>query len=188
MRIFGLGGLTICSIISVPIWVALGRRYDKITLLNASMWVVGAAFFMLGFLGEGDVILLYLVVSTAGFAFAGLDVLFPSLQSDVIDFDELKSGERKEGVYFAVWHFAQKTAGGFAGALVGVILSLVGYEADAEQSETTQQGIRLLMSGIPLVTYGTGIWLFRRFTLTREVHEGIRRELDERAAATGAGD
>ncbi len=175
-----MGGLFVCAILSVRVWVAFGRRYDKKTLINVAMWGVGAAFFAMGFLGEGDLVPLCIVASMAGVAIGCLDVMFPSLQADVIDYDELKSGERKEGVYFAVWHFAQKTSSGISLLFVGVILSLVGLEADVEQTETAKLGIRSLMSGIPLVTYGTGIFLFRRFSLTRETHAQIRRELDAR--------
>lgn len=42
------------------------------------------------------------------------------------------------------------------------------------------------MSGIPGVTYGAGIWLFRRFSLTREAHAEIRRQLYERRARAHA--
>jgi Na+/melibiose symporter-like transporter len=57
---------------------------------------------------------------------------------------------------------------------------MVGFQPDVEQTETAQLGIRTLMSGIPLITYGSGIWLFRRFELSREKHAEIRQTLDAR--------
>ena len=178
-----MGGLFACSVLSIPMWIALGRHYDKKSLLNVAMWVVGGAFCALGFLREGDLVWVGIVAATAGIAIGGLDVLFPSLEADVIDYDELQSGERKEGVYFAVWHFAAKTAVGIAGMLSGALLGMAGFEPDVEQSEAARMGIRSLMSGIPLLTYGTGIFLFRRFSLTREAHAQVRRELDVRRDA-----
>lgn len=178
-----MGGLFVCTILSIPMWVALGRHYDKKSLLTVAMLIVGLAFFALGFIRAGDVVAVVMVASTAGIAIAGLDVLFPSLQADVIDYDELQSGERKEGVYMALWAFASKTSRGVAGLISGALLGAVGFQAGVEQTETTQVGIRALMSGIPLITYGAGIWLFRRFELSREKHAEIRQELDARLNA-----
>jgi GPH family glycoside/pentoside/hexuronide:cation symporter len=176
-----MGSLFVTSLISIPLWVALGHRYDKKSLLMVGMCVVGGALFSMGFLGEGHLAWVIFVAAIAGVATGGLDTLSPSLQADIIDSDELATHERKEGVYFAAWHFAQKTALGVSGMLAGLALSATGYAPGSEQPESVVTAIRVLMSGVPLVTYGGGIWLFRRFALTREAHAEMRRELDERA-------
>ena len=141
------------------------------------MCVVGGALFSMGFLGEGDLVAVMVIACIAGSAVGGLDVFFPSIQADVIDYDEFRSDERKEGVYFAAWHFAAKTALGVSGMLAGLALGATGYQPGVEQTESVKLAIRALMSGIPLLTYGAGILLFRRFELTREAHGEIRREL-----------
>jgi GPH family glycoside/pentoside/hexuronide:cation symporter len=175
-----MGSLFVVSLFSIPVWVWLGQRYDKKSLLLVSMWIVGGALFSMGFFGEGDLLAVMAVACIAGAAIGGLDVLFPSIQADVIDYDELQSDERKEGVYFAAWHFASKTALGVSGMLAGLTLAVTGYEGGVEQPESVKLAIRALMSGIPLLTYGAGILLFRRFELTRETHGEIRRELTRR--------
>jgi sugar (glycoside-pentoside-hexuronide) transporter len=180
-----MGLLFATSLVSIPLWISLGQRFDKKPLLMIAMCVVGGALFSMGFLGEGDLVWVLIVAGVAGLAVGGLDVLFPSMQADVIDYAELETDERKEGVYFAAWHFAAKTALGISGMLAGLALSLTGYVAGAEQSEDVILAIRVLMSGIPLVVYGAGIWMFRRFELTREVHAELRTELDARALSRG---
>jgi GPH family glycoside/pentoside/hexuronide:cation symporter len=175
-----MGSLFVVSLLSIPVWVRIGQRYDKKSLLLLCMCVVGAALFSVGFFGEGDLIAVLMIASIAGFAVGGLDVFFPSIQADVIDYDELKSDERKEGVYFAAWAFASKTALGVSGMLAGLALSATGYQPGVEQPESVKLAIRALMSGIPLLTYGAGIVLFRRFSLTREAHGEIHTELARR--------
>jgi GPH family glycoside/pentoside/hexuronide:cation symporter len=175
-----MGSLFVVSLLSIPAWIWLGERFDKKSLMVASMVIVGIALFSIGFVSEGDVYIVYAIAAIAGLAVGGLDVLFPSMQADVIDFDELQSDERKEGVYFAAWAFASKTAGGISGMLAGLALGATGYVAGAEQPESVKFAIRAMMSGIPLVTYGAGILLFRRFALTREAHALIREELATR--------
>jgi len=172
-----MGSLFVVSLLSIPAWIWLGDRFDKKSLILAAMCIVGCALFSLGFLREGDRLLVYAVAMIAGVAIGGLDVLFPSMQADVIDFDELRSDERKEGVYFAAWAFAAKTALGISGMLAGLALGATGYVAGDVQPESVRFAIRAMMSGVPLVTYGAGILLFRRFALTREAHAEIQRTL-----------
>ncbi len=179
-----MGSLFVVSLVSIPGWVWLGHRFDKKSLLLASMCIVGGALFCMGFLGRDDLVWVMVVACTAGAAVGGLDVIFPSIQADVIDWDELQSNERKEGVYFAAWAFAAKTALGIAGMLAGFALAASGYQPGQQQPESVQLTIRALMSGVPLVTYGTGILLFRRFALTRESHAAIQRQLAARRAET----
>ena len=51
----------------------------------------------------------------------------PSIQADVIDWDEHATGERKEGSYFAAWNFVFKVATGLTQALTGFVLTFSGY-------------------------------------------------------------
>ncbi len=175
-----LGAFFVVSIVSVPMWIGLGRRFDKRSLVLFNMGFVGLALASFGFLGEGDVLLATLIAGVAGASGGGLDVLFPSIQADVIDYDELQSGERKEGVYFAAWNLASKSAAGIAGMLVGFLLTTSGFEPNVEQTEAARRTIRVLASGFPLLCYGAGIVAFLRFGLSRSAHAEIRAQLDAR--------
>ncbi|HKE10143.1 MAG TPA: MFS transporter [Myxococcota bacterium] len=176
-----LGAFVVSSVLFVPVWIALGERFEKKPLVVAGMAMVAVALGGLGFLSEGDLLTMAGLCALGGAAGAGLDVLLPSMQADIIDWDELRTGERKEGVYFAVWHFSAKTAAGIAGILVGAALQASGFLPNQPQGETTQLALRALMSGIPLACYGAGALVFLRFALTRAAHDEIRRALDRRA-------
>jgi GPH family glycoside/pentoside/hexuronide:cation symporter len=108
-------------------------------------------------------------------------VLFPSIQADVIDYDELRSGERKEGVYFAAWNLASKTATGVSGMLVGFLLATSGFAPNLEQPESATLTIRALSSVFPFICYSAGILAFLRFGLSRSTHAAIRAQLDARS-------
>jgi GPH family glycoside/pentoside/hexuronide:cation symporter len=108
----------------------------------------------------------------------------PSVQADVIDYDEYATGERKEGTYFAVWNVARKCATGVTGWLTGLALQAAGFQRNAVQGEATLLVMRGLMGLFPLLAYAIGFLLFLRFRLTEPEHRGIRRELDQRLAPT----
>ena len=119
--------------------------------------------------------------------FAGLangcgGTLGPSVQGDVIDYDEYMTGERKEGAYFAAWNFMQKSALGLMLLLTGFVLEFAGFVPNAEQSMQTKLAMVTLYGLFPLVCYVVGAYMFSKFTLDETAHGKIRRELDARAA------
>ncbi len=122
-----------------------------------------------------------------GFAFfAGLSAgcggtVGPSVQSDVIDYDEYMTGERKEGAYFAAWNFVYKSATAVMLILTGFVLQAVGFVPNQEQTMQVQIALVALYGAFPLVCYLVGAYLFSRFELDETEHARIRKVLDERA-------
>ncbi len=120
---------------------------------------------------------------------SGLDagsgaVVAPSIQSDVIDYDEYKSGKRKEGTYFATWNFVFKSATGITIMLTGFVLSSSGFVPNQEQTETTKLALLVLYAIFPLVCYVTGALIFSRFNLNEAEYTKIRDSLDSREDST----
>ena len=107
------------------------------------------------------------------------------MKADVIDYDELMTGERKEGSYFAVWNFIQKFASAAAIAISGFVLQFVGYEANVVQSEASIGAMRGLFAGMPLALHILAIVLLLRFRLDATQCERIRAELDRRQVSEG---
>jgi GPH family glycoside/pentoside/hexuronide:cation symporter len=174
--------LFLSSIAGVPIWVRLAPRSGKKAALIAAMATIGGAIAVFVFAGEGDVALVLALATVGGFAAAGTDVLFPSIQADAIDWDELETGERKEGAYFAAWAFASKGAGALASMLVGFALGTIGFVPNAAQTPEAKEGLRLLAALGPAVLYAAGIALFLRFSLGEREHAAIQAALGARGA------
>jgi GPH family glycoside/pentoside/hexuronide:cation symporter len=151
-----------------------------------SMLLTGVSFgsmFALPFLPGVEIKILYICVAAA---FAGLaagcgGTISPSIQGDVIDYDELMTGERKEGSYFAAWNFVYKSATGVMLLLTGFVLQVAGFVPNQAQTMTVQIAMVTLYGLFPLVCYAIGAYLFRHFRLDERAHSEIRRELDARA-------
>ncbi len=173
------------SSLSVPLWIPLSRRFGKVRLWMFSMLLTGVSFgsmFALPFLPTVEIKILYICVAAA---FAGLaagcgGTISPSIQGDVIDYDEFQTGERKEGSYFAAWNFVYKSATGVMLLLTGFVLQAAGFEPNQNQTMTVQISMVTLYGLFPLVCYAIGAFLFRKFTLDEAAHAEIRRELDAR--------
>jgi GPH family glycoside/pentoside/hexuronide:cation symporter len=180
-----MGTFFVVTLVAVPLWIALGQRFDKKWLLLAGQCIVavGTASFYLA--GPGDVLLACVMGGACAVGAASLQVDFSSLSADVIDYDELQTGERKEGVYFAVWNLAEKSAMGIGAAVVGFLLAASGFEPNVEQSESSLLAIRAMESVIPAAGFLAGTLVFLRFRLTREAHARVRAELDARRNSQG---
>jgi GPH family glycoside/pentoside/hexuronide:cation symporter len=169
------------AILFVPVWIRLSRRFGKRNLWVFSMSMMTVAFCGLALVRAGDVTLVCALGVIAGIGGGCGQVVGPSIQADVIDFDERATGERKEGIYFAAWSFVRKSAFGIATMLVGLLLAAIGFEPNAEQSDVTKLGLRTLFGIVPGLCYLLGTICFLRFRLDEAAHLAIRRELDARA-------
>ena len=95
-------------------------------------------------------------------------VLSSSLMADLIDLDEQRTGERKEGVYSASMMFALKIGNSLATAASGLVLGAAGFVPNVEQAAESLLGMRLLFGGLPCAGFIVGAALFMRFPLGRK--------------------
>lgn len=177
------------STLSVPMWIPLSRRFGKIKLWIFSQLLTGVSFgamFVMAFL-DSEVARLWVIfvfAFTAGLAAGCGGTVGPSVQGDVIDYDEYRTGERKEGSYFAAWNFVHKSATGVMALITGYVLQFSGYVPNVEQTLSVKIALMTLYSILPLVCYTYGAWLFSRFKLDENSHAEIRAELEKRRAAS----
>jgi Na+/melibiose symporter-like transporter len=177
------------SAVFAPLWSRVARRMGKVRLWMASMIATGLAFgglFPVLNYGSGVVQLVSVMalLFIAGLAAGCGGTIGPSVQSDVIDYDELQNGERKEGTYFAAWDFVSKSAYGIMSLLTGLILQATGFAPNAEQPETARLAIILLYSLFPLGCYLVGAWLFSKFALDEKTHADILERMGKASPST----
>jgi GPH family glycoside/pentoside/hexuronide:cation symporter len=172
--------------VGIPLWVPLSRNLSK-----RSAWVLAVSLqlpicLIYFLLREGDWVLLLGGIFAIGFLNACGAVVAPSLQVDVIDVDEYRTGERKEGVYFASWNLLQKTAFGINLAVVGFVLQLSGFMPNVEQAVITKRAISFAFAGLPFLAMLAVVAILTRFRLDERAHSEIRAKLAERATAAAA--
>jgi len=164
-------------IVSIPLWVLASRTYGKKQVWFSSLIVKTIVLALVIFVGDGDFGLMMAITVVFGLMNGCSAVVAPSLQADIIDWDEAETGERKEGTYFAAWNFVQKSASGLAVLISGAMLSLTGFEPNIEQSDTALFGIRLLAGGFPVVFFALSLVLIARFSIDETAHKALRHRL-----------
>lgn len=176
---------TVPQFLFIPYWIKLANRFGKKNLWLSSMLLAALCFIGYFFALEKPW-LIWLLSFLLGIAGGIAAVVAPSIKADIIDYDEYTTGERKEGAYYAVWNMVRKGAASLTAVITGLVLQSVGFEPNAEQSETARYVLRVLFSFLPAAGYIIGAILFVRFSFNEAEHATVRQELQHRKTAANA--
>lgn len=152
-------------VLMIPVLARFARRSAKRRVYRASMLAAVLLFPLLAFAGFLPGIpqqaQLVLAAVVAGLPIAG-NYLFPApLTADIIDYDSLRTGFRREATYYGAQNFVEKTTSALAPLVLGILLEL-GRTAD------DPLGVRLVgpvAAALVLMGYLT----FRRYDLPDDV-------------------
>jgi len=170
-----------------PLWLRLSRRLSKKRLVLFGMGLYGFGFLANWWAVAGPDWLIFANVILLGMAGGLLAVVSPSIQADVVDYDEYTTGERKEGAYTALWNLLRKGGWAASAGMAGIALELSGYDGHAtEQVAAVKTTIVVFVSLFPAAAYAIGSLVFARFSLNQAEHAALRAEIERRRAiATG---
>ena len=182
-----LGLFLLAIVASLPMWLAISRRVEKRTLyvLGACSWV-GSQLFLLAATPDWPRLWIFVGAAIGGVGYAAADMIPWSMLGEVVDEDELRSGERREGLYFGLFTFLRKLGGAAAVAIALFVLDFSGYVANQPQSQGTITVIRVLTAVVPGVFVALGAWVALGYPLTRGRHAEILAALEARRGAPPA--
>lgn len=172
----------VTGILLLPAWIALARRVGKKRAWLGAMGVNSGAFTGVYFLGPGDTLLYGLLVVASGIGFGATLALPSAIQADVIDYDELQTGRRREGLYIGLWSISRKLA-----AAVGVgaglaLLGAAGYAPNTAQSTEVVHMLRVLYALVPAACNLLGLFIAMAYPIDETLHRKIRAQIDARHA------
>ena len=166
------------SVIAKP----LTDRFDKIKLFRTINIVLGFLSLALWFVDPSSLLpllTLFIIINILHLIQSG-PILW-AMMSDVDDYGDWKYGKRLTGISFAGNLFMLKMGLAVAGAIVAWILSLTGYIANKpQQNAETIQGIIIMFSLLPMITYFISAFVVRYFKLNNQFLEQIKVELAKR--------
>ena len=111
-----------------------------------------------------------------------IGMLMPSMLADICDEDELRSSQRREGMYGAIFSWITKTGVSLAFFGSGVALVLVGFneELGGGQSDETFLWLRLILAGSVMITAGLSALILLAYPITERSAAETRRVLEAR--------
>lgn len=179
--------LLIVSILGALSTSYLASKFGKRRLFILSLMLSGlltAAFY---WVPKGNLTAIFILGGSAEFFAAIMPTLYFTMLGDSADYSEWKNGRRATGLVYSAGTFVQKTGGGFAGALVLVVLAGYGYNGmDKSTIEASLPGMQLLMSWIPAAFAFAGAALMIFYPLTTKDNQKIGDDLEQRRASLSA--
>ncbi len=182
MSEFIMASIFVTAILALPLWEFASRKMNKrlAYAFGIGFWAV----VQLLLISVGAAIplpaIIFLCVM-AGIGVSAAHVLPWSIIPDAIEWDEYQTGERHEGMFYSITMLMQKIASSLAIPLVGIMLEITNYQANAtSQPPSALLGIRLLVGPIPAVLLIIGIIFALKYPLDRIQFTSIVRELQER--------
>ncbi len=171
---------TLC-VIPLTGWIAthIGKR--KTFLITISLSTVGYAMKWVGYNPDHPYWLLFAAPLVA-FGTGSLFTLMGSMISDVCDYDELQTHQRREGVFGAIYWWMVKVGMALAGLLTGILLKVSGFDValGSGQAEKTLVLLRVFDVGIPIITSVIALGIIATYSITEEKAHEIRAELERR--------
>jgi len=171
------------ALISAPLIAAYAKRTDKTTALRECLILSIMGACSTWFLCTPKMPYLSLVatvpLSLGGNAFW---ILVNSMKADICDWDEMKSGRRREGIYGALGGWMQKCSGSLTYLISGLVLQWSGFNAAAQGAQTDHaiMGIRLGVALIPVLFLVPCLVLLWFYPITRRGAEEMHQSLKER--------
>jgi len=178
--------LLITAVIALPFWLWLSHRLSK-----RSAYIIGMVFWAgvqlaIFSVRPGQITLVLWMSFLAGLSVSAAHILPDAIFPDVIEWDELRTGRRQEGIYYGVKNFVRKLTGALAIFIALQVMGWFGYQTPPEnattfmQSPATLTAIRVLIGPLGAVLLFSAVLTAWFYPLTRERHARIRKLLAQR--------
>lgn len=187
-----LGLMFVVAVIALPLWTWAAQRFGKRAAYigGMSFWAVVQCVILL--IGQGQVSLVLWLAVLAGIGVSTAHVLPDAIFPDVIEWDELRTRRRHEGMYYGAKNFIRKITGALAIFLALQALGWSGYRAPPAgatsfaQAASALQAIRIMTGPVGALLLVGAALVAWRYPLTRERHQRVRLLLERRRRREGA--
>jgi GPH family glycoside/pentoside/hexuronide:cation symporter len=180
--------LLITAVLALPFWLFIARKMSKKNAYIVGMLFWAGVQLAIFSLQPGQINLVLIMAVLAGLSVSSAHVLPDAIFPDVIEWDELRTRRRQEGIYYGVKNFIRKLTGALAIFIALQVLGWFGYQSPPEGATTFMQApqaltaIRILIGPFGALLLFSAVLMAWFYPLTRERHARIRRLLEQRKA------
>ncbi len=166
--------------------ILLNKTSKKMPIMVGFPVRIVATLAMLFVSYEGANFMIILALSfIVGMGMAGSSVTIYAILADMADVDELITSINRPGTCSGMATFIRKIATGLSSAIIGLLLSLVGYSevlanAGQRQSAATQSGIAYIYVFAPIILMVATLVFTVIFPMNKKEFEVIKREVARR--------
>ncbi len=173
---------SVAVVASQPMWLRIARLAGKKTGFMVAGLAYGLGHLSWWFATPTEPVALILARAVwIGVAGGGTFLFMQAMLPDALEFDRLKTGQDRAGVFTGVFVFVEQAASALGAAVIGLLLGTMGYVAATEgriaaQPASAVLGIYLCMSIIPFVLQLASLFVLSRYNLTANKLEQLRAQ------------
>jgi GPH family glycoside/pentoside/hexuronide:cation symporter len=138
------------AILFIPVSVAMSKKIGKKLVYGIGFIIMALGLMVMFIVGHTLGVAFNLVMMA--FMGIGMGFLYAmpyAIVADAIEYDYLRTGERREGAFFGIWTWGLKIGQALAAFIMGLTLEAMGYVANLmPQAASAQLGIRLFLGPI----------------------------------------
>lgn len=185
-----IGIMLATALVSMPFTVKMMRTFGKRRTYIVSIIFFIGVLLLFSQIRPGDQTLIIITAILAGIGYAAASAVPWAIVADIIEVDELKSGQRREGLYYGYLVFFRKLAGALSAFVVGEILSATGFISSTAgslavvQPQSALTAMRYILSIIPAGLLSLAVIAAWFYPLNRQTYNTIRQQLEERNRQT----
>jgi len=174
------------ALLMIVPWNILSQRLGKksVYIIGIPLWAIAQIGLFL--IQPGQVVLLYCLAVLVGMGLSVVYLIPGAMLPDVIDYEELRTGQRQEGIFYGFVTQLLKLGIAIALFLVGKTLDWSNFiptipgKTVPIQPESALWAIRLMISLVPISALIGGIIFAIFYPISRIKHEEILLKLAER--------
>lgn len=184
--------MLVTAVLVLPFWIFISNRFSKQIAYIVGMIFWAVIQLVIFSIQPGQVGLILTMSVFAGISVSSAHLLPDSLFPDVIEWGELRTRRRSEGIYYGVKNFIRKLTGALAIFIGLQTLGWFGYQTPPAgatqfmQPASALMAIRFLIGPFGAVLLFSAVTMAWFYPLTRERHARIRRLLGKRNSKKGA--
>jgi GPH family glycoside/pentoside/hexuronide:cation symporter len=125
--------------------------------------------------------MIFMPLCLIGFGAGASYLGFWAMMPDTVEYGQVKTRIRSEGGVFGVVSLIQKGALGLAAGALGEMLSLIGYRANALQSQETLEAMRVIMIPGAAGMAALAAMIIAFYPIDQRTHDRLRRIIAGRA-------
>ena len=169
----------IVAFLSIPFWWIISNKIGKklTWLVSSSITLVAMSlfyFYEINTLNE-----LLSLVAFIGFGSGAGGILFWSMLPDTIEYGEVHTGVRSESSLYGFMTFAQKGSIAFAIVILGMVLDLIGFQANEIQSDLTISNMKTIMTLIPCIGITLSLVIIYFYPIDTKMHKDLLEKLQK---------
>jgi GPH family glycoside/pentoside/hexuronide:cation symporter len=129
-----MGEVILLMAVSTPMWYRLLNKFPKRNVFRVIILAMTLGFILNFFIGFTDVVSpmvqAMLIFPIAAIPLGGMFTAVLGIIADLTDYDQLKSGQRREAIYYGIYGIVRKTGWALCSLILAGVFSAFGYSSE----------------------------------------------------------